>query len=255
MKSFKKYIAALTIITVAAMGCSKDGNEATTLGNKNDQGTGQGGSLARFALVGNHMYAVNGRSLKVFDLSNRLNPSFVKSAPIGADVETIFARDNSTLFIGARSGMFVYDVSNGAEVQLIDSYQHITSCDPVVANSDYAYVTLRTRQESDNTNCGVSNVNQLDVVDIRNLGNMRVVNEMPMEFPIGLGLHGDTLMVCDNGLKVYDVTDGANPVLLMKEDVKAVDIIPYGDLMIVSTISGITQYRFKNGKLEFLSRI
>lgn len=255
MKSFKKYIAALSIIAVAAMGCSKDGNEAASLDTKNNQGTGQGGSLARFALVGNHMYAVNGRSLKVLDISNRANPTFVKSAPINSDVETIFARDNSTLFIGARSGMFVYDVSNGAEVQQIASYEHITSCDPVVANSDYAYVTLRTRQETDNNNCGVSNVNQMDVVDIRNLGSMHVVKEMPMDFPIGLGLHGDTLLVCDDGLKVYDITDGANPVFLMKEELKAVDIIPYGDLMIVSTISGISQYRFKNGKLEFLSRI
>ncbi len=254
MKSFKKYIAALSIIAVAAMGCSKDGNEAASLDTKNDQGSAQGGSLARFALVGNHLYAVNGRSLKVLDVTDRENPSFVKSASINSDVETIFARDNSTLFIGARSGMFVYDISNGAEVQLIDSYQHITSCDPVVANSNYAYVTLRTREESNNP-CGVSNVNQLDVVDISNLGNMRVVKEMPMDFPIGLGLYGDTLLVCDNGLKVYDVTDGANPVFITKEEVKAVDIIPYRDLMIVSTISGISQYRFKSGKLEFLSRI
>lgn len=237
------------------MGCSKDGNEASSLDTKNNQGSGQGGSLARFALVGNHMYAVNGRSLKVLDITNRENPTFIKSAAINSDVETIFARDNNTLFIGARSGMFVYDVSNGAEVQLIDSYQHITSCDPVVANSNYAYVTLRTRQETDNNNCGVSNVNQLDVVDISNLGNMYVVKEIPMDFPIGLGLHGDTLLVCDNGLKVYDISDGANPVFLTKEEVKAIDIIPYGDLMIVSTISGISQYRFKNGKLEFLSRI
>ncbi len=248
----KKYIASLIIIA-AAIGCSKDGGETGSFDTKNNNGNGQGGSLARFALIGNHMYAVNGTSLKIFDITNREDPSFTSTTQVGADVETIFARDNQTMFIGSRTGMFVYDVSNAPSVSLIDSYEHVTSCDPVVANSNYAYVTLRTRENE--VNCNRGDINQLDIIDISDLRNMQQVNQLQMEFPIGLGLHGDTLLICDEGLKVFDITDGAQPKFLTKENVNAVDIIPYGDLMIVSTISGIAQYRFKNGKLEFLSNL
>lgn len=251
MKSIKKYIA-LSVLALAALSCSKDSNDSSTLGTKNDAGSGQGGSLARFAIVGDYMYAVHGRSLKVMDITDRTNPNFVSTAQVNADVETLFARDESTLFIGSTTGMYVYSAA-GSQVDLVDSYAHITSCDPVVANSDYAYVTLRTR--TNEVTCNRGNVNQLDVVDISNLSNIHVVNEVQMEFPIGLGIHENTLMVCDNGLKVYDITDGANPQFITKEEVNAVDIIPYGDLMIVSTVSGISQYRYNNGQLEFLSSL
>lgn len=252
MKSIKHYILSIGIIALAA-GCAKDSNSGEAAGTKNDNGTGQGGSLARFALVGDHMYAVNGNSLKVFNLSDPADPNFVSTTNINADVETIFARDEETMFIGSRQGMFAYDVSNAPNVEQLGSYSHVTSCDPVVANSDYAYVTLRTRDEE--VGCNRGDVNQLDVVDISNLNNMQVVHSVQMEFPIGLGLYGDTLLVCDEGLKVYDVSKGDSPQFLTKEELNAVDIIPYNDLMIVSTVSGIAQYRFKNGKLEFLSSL
>ena len=249
----KRYIAALTILAVAIGGCSKDSSETSSFDTKNDAGTGQGGSLARFALVGDHLYAVNGRSLKVFNISDSENPGFLSSSEVGADVETIFARDSKTLFIGSRTGMFIYDATNAPNIELLSNYSHVTSCDPVVANSNYAYVTLRTRENE--VGCGRSNVNQLDVVNIQDLRRIQLVNEVSMDFPIGLGLYGDTLLVCDEGIKVFDISNGAEPKLISQEQVNAVDIIPFGDLMIVSTISGMAQYRFKNGKLEFLSKI
>lgn len=147
----------------------------------------------------------------------------------------------------------MYDISNPPNVNLISSYSHIVSCDPVVANSKYAYVTLHS--DEDNPFCG-RNTNQLDIVNIEQLNQPFIVNSFPLIRPLGLGLYGDTLLVCDNGVKVFDVTN-PNSLVLIKaiENIPAVDIIPHGDLMIITSSEGIRQYRYKKGQLTLLSEI
>jgi len=74
--------------------------------------------------------------------------------------------------------------------------------------------------------------------------------------PRGLGIYGDTLLVCDNGLKVLDVSDPLSLELLdVDEDFDAFDLIPYGDLIIAVSEDGLSQYRFRNGKLNLLSKL
>jgi hypothetical protein len=216
-------------------------------------GTGQGGSLARFAVANGHLFAVNGNQMQVFSLSNPENPVLISQFTVNAIAETLFARDSSTLFMGTTSGMFIYDISAAPTTKLLSSYSHVVACDPVVANSDYAYVTLR----SDNTNFNCfRSVNQLDIINIQNLVNPSIESSFPLVQPKGLGIYGDTLLVCDNGLKVFDVSNPQSLLLLdADEDFDAVDIIPNGDLMITVSASGLKQYRFKNGKLNFLSAL
>lgn len=246
----KKYsLLPLFLLLITALSCSKDGGDVAY----NNPSSGQGGSLARFTVSGNYLYAVNGTSIKVFNISDREKPVYLSSRNVNFDVETIFARDKNTLFIGTTSGMLVYDISNSPNINQISQYQHIVSCDPVVADEKYAYVTLRS--ENDSRFCQQS-VNSLDIIDISNLSNPQQVSSTDMIHPLGLGIYGDTLLVCDKGVKVFDVSDGANPRLInAQENIDAKDIIPYNDLMIVSTSTGISQYRFKNGKLQFLSKI
>src|SRR5690606_2577958 len=97
------------------------------------------------------------------------------------DIETIFPYEDK-LFIGARSGMHIYDLATPENPQKISTYSHINSCDPVVVSGDYAYVTLRS-----GTTCeGFSN--QLEVLDISNLASPSLVKVYPMHNPHGLGV-------------------------------------------------------------------
>lgn len=243
-----KKLILFTCSLLLLFSCEKD-SSALSSGNS----TGQGGSLARFAIAGDYMFCVNGRSLKVLDLSNPENPNLVSSSDIGVDVETIFLRDSETMFIGSTDGMFIYDISKAPIIQQVGAYRHITSCDPVVANQNYAYVTLRSSVNNNACNRGV---NQLDIVDISTLTNPQFSTSLAMDHPIGLGLHGDTLIICDNGLKVFDLQDPENPALIeTNTEIEAVDIIPFGKLMIISTTTGFEQYEYHKGQFRFLSKI
>ncbi len=216
-------------------------------------GPGKGGSLARFAIVGDYLYTVDDTELKVFDISDRTNPVYLSRQDLGVTVETIFPRDSATIFIGSMQGMFIYDVSDAPAIQQLSRYDHVVSCDPVVANQNYAYVTLHSDVNS--TRC-FRNVNQLDIIDIRNLRDPQLVRTFPMIKPLGLGLYGDTLLVCDHGVKVMDVSDPTQLKLLRAiEDIEARDIIPNGDVMIISTATGLEQYRYHKQQLTFLSKL
>ncbi len=247
----KKYLSLLCLALIL-WGCETDGNSLSS-GAGGGETTGQGGSLARFAVAGDHLYAVDGSELKVFDLSNPSNAVYLSRHQLNTEVETIFPRDNSTLFIGSISGMFIYDISNAPNINQLSVYQHFTACDPVVANSNYAFVTLRSDQ---NSGFCQRSVNQLDIIDIRNLSQPQLINTFPMVNPYGLGLYGDTLFVCDRGLKTFDISDPLNLKLLdSDEDFLAVDLIPYGNLIIAVSENGLSQYRYFQGSLELLSEI
>ncbi len=239
-------IAVLFLVT----SCSKDSTGSSDITGGN---TGQGGSLARFAVVQDHLYIVDGTKLKVFDVSNPQNPIYISNQELNVTVETIFPRDSVTLFVGTTSGMYIYDVSQAPVVNLISWHSHIVSCDPVVANQEYAYVTLHEDQDNNRCNRGV---NQLDILDISDLSEPRLITTFPMIKPLGLGIYGDTLLVCDHGVKVMDVSNPNQLKLLNAiEDIDAVDIIPNGDLMIISTTTGLKQYRYKNKQLTLLSEL
>jgi len=227
--------------------------ESSESANGVSPGVGQGGSLARFAVANGHLFAAHSNEIRVFSLANPENPIQLSLININAVAETIFPLGDSTLFIGTTTGMFIYDISAAPVMRLLSNYRHVVSCDPVVANSDYAYVTLRT--ETNNFNCA-RGVNQLDIVNIKNLNAPDLISSFPLIQPRGLGLYGDTLLICDNGLKVFDVSNPQSIRLLdADEDFDAVDIIPNGNLMITVSETGLKQYRFKNGKLTFLSAL
>jgi len=243
-----KKLMTLFAISIFTFGCEND------IGSSNNpSGTGQGGSLARFAISDDYMFAVNGTALKVFSLDNPEHPRLLSSTELGVNVETIFLRDSATMFVGSTDGMFIYDVSDAPQINLLSSYRHVTSCDPVVANQNYAYVTLRSSDEDRFCN---HSINQMEIIDISELRQPELMNTITMEYPIGLGLYGDTLLVCDGGVKVFSIENPLNPYLITtQKEIDAVDIIPYGRLMIIATSTGIAQYEYLNGKLNLLSEI
>ncbi len=213
-------------------------------------GEGRGGSMARFTVSGDHLFTVDPYYLKVFDLSDPKKPEFLMKRQIGNDIETIFPLRNN-LFLGTTTGMYIYDVTIPSNPRKVSFYEHIYACDPVVSDGEYAYVTLR----SSNLRCWRT-VDELQVVNIRNLSAPQLVGQFAMASPRGLAIRNDTLWVCDEGIKVLDVHN--------KEQIRqlyhfsgfpAYDIILNGRLALVTGENGFVQYRIENGNISKLSEI
>ena len=239
----RRYIILLVAMTFA-MGCQKDASDAIT----NPNSTGVGGSTARFAITGDYLYTVDNKSLNLFNVSNPSEPQYIQKIEIGQGIETIFPK-GKTLFIGSQFGMYIYDVTAPASPSLLCNYSHVFSCDPVVADDNYAYVTLRSA-----AGCG-RNVNRLEIIDIKNLKNPVLVKTYPMVAPKGLAIDGSKLFICDAGLKIYDASDVNNLILKNHFSISADDVISLRGLLMVTGNEGITQYDYSNDTISFLSKL
>ncbi|GAB3956825.1 hypothetical protein GCM10028805_47760 [Spirosoma harenae] len=218
-------------------------------------GTGVGGSTARFTISGNTLYTVSSTALQAFDISNSGNPQKGTKTPLGFGVETIFPYRNN-LFIGTETGMYIYDISQPNSPKRVGIYTHILSCDPVVAQGNYAYVTLRS-----GTNCRNQQIttNSLDVVDISDLTKPKLLRSYPMTNPHGLGADSTLLFVGegDYGLRVMDISQPtAIRELQYFYDTKTYDVIPTQKRLIVTGPKGIYQYSYADfSQLKLLSEI
>jgi len=216
--------------------------------------TGTGGSLARFMVYEDFLYAVDNYSLRMFTVSTPSNPSMVKEMYVGWNIETLFPYENK-LFLGSTTGMYIYSLADPANPIFISQFRHASSCDPVVVNGDYAYVTLRAGNL-----CGDIN-SQLDVIDIKDLQNPVLLKEYPMEEPYGLGIDDNLLFVCDGpaGLKIYNAADPLaidEHKLAQYKDIQAFDVIPLGEVLIMIGTDGLYQYNYSDpGNIRELSVI
>jgi len=218
------------------------------------QSYGTGGSMARFTLANEHLYAVDASVLRVFDVKTASEPQFVKPIDLGWGIETIFPFQEK-LFIGSNIGMHIYDASTPASPTRMSVYEHAVACDPVVVNEDFAFVTLRSG------NFCVNNINQLQVIDIKDPYNPTLKKAYPMLNPHGLGLSGNNLYVAEgiHGLKSFNVSDvmtiDQNQMEFI-ESMKSVDLIPGPKSLIVIGPEGVCQYDYSNpSKLVKLSCI
>lgn len=217
-------------------------------------GFGVGGSMARFTLYDHYLYTLNNGTLLIFDVTSSSQPVKSNELPWLWDAETLFPTENY-MFVGAQSGMYIYDLAIPAAPVQITKFEHARSCDPVVVEGNYAYVTLRS-----GTEC-MGFTNQLDVVNIENIASPTLVKSYPMYNPHGLGIDNGTLFVCDgdSGLKIYNASDPlsiASNRLGWFPEVNAFDVIPIdGHLMLIGT-DGFYQYDYSEGdSIRFLSKI
>ncbi|RYY44635.1 MAG: hypothetical protein EOO06_17820 [Chitinophagaceae bacterium] len=200
------------------------------------QGNGVGGSMAAFALLDDRLYTVDNSNLKVFNTSSPENPRYVSNVELGSwRIETIFPFKDK-LFIGSQNGMLIYSVVNPDRPSYLSAFQHATMCDPVIADGNTAYITLRS-----GTRC-VGIDNQLEVVDIQNILSPQLRRTYPMTRPAGLSKDGNLLLVCDYtaGIKLFDASNPDN--LLQKavlNNIDAYDVIAINGTAIVSATDGI----------------
>ncbi|MCL6259333.1 hypothetical protein M3O96_09555 [Aquiflexum sp. TKW24L] len=206
------------------------------------QSYGQGGSMARFTLMSAHLYAVDQHSLRVFDVSKEDEPTFIKNIELGWGIETIFPFQEK-LFIGSTTGMHIYDASTPSDPKKMAEYSHFTACDPVVVNENYAFVTLR------NGEFCRQGVNELQVLDIKDPYNPKLLKSYTMLNPHGLALAGDYLYIAEgqHGLKSFNVADVMNidkNQLEFLKSMKSVDIIPGPKSLIVIGPDGVCQFDY-----------
>lgn len=205
--------------------------------------TGVGGSTSRFTIVNDYMYAVSNSELYAINIAAGDNPQLTATKNMGWNIETIYPFKDR-LFIGSRTGMFIYSLSNPSSPTQLSQFAHATSCDPVIADDNYAYVTLRT-----GTTCA-GNINQLDILDVSNLSAPSLKKTVTMSNPHGLSKDGDKLFICDGaaGLKLYDVSTPVAPKLVQQvQGLETFDVIAMGGRAIVVAKDGLYQFDYSGG--------
>lgn len=229
-------------------------NKSLAIAPGNGSGPGAGGSMSRFTINSNYLYALDAGHVQPFDISNVTAPEKKDKSYVAWDIETIFPHNNN-LFLGSSSGMYILDITNPAQPATIGTYQHIRSCDPVVVDDEYAYVTLRSGTECQGF------TNQLEVIDIHDLQNPQLVSTYAMTNPHGLGIDETTLFICDgdDGLKVYDAADVkaiSGNLLAHYRDINAYDVIPLNDILVMIGSNGLFQYDYSNPQdIKLLSHL
>ena len=237
----RKYILSIGLAMVFSFfwwACSKDAGVSPTSSD-----TGKSGSLARFAIVGDFMYTVSDWNMKIYNISTPTTPQFIASTNIGWGVETMFAYGKN-LFLGSRNGVYMYEIQSDGTLISKSFYQHFNTCDPVVADGLYAYSTIRSGWD-----CRVRDtINELQILDVSDIKKPKLVSTVKMTFPIGLGIDGNDLFVCDKeGLRILDVTDRTKPkeVHYLK-NIDAVDVIVLDKHLLIIGKSNLTQVSYKN---------
>jgi hypothetical protein len=205
-------------------------------------GNGVSGSMSRFALVDHYLYAVIQSEMRVLDLSGR-QPVFQSDNKIYIpDVETIFP-DKNNLFLGTPTGMLIYSLEDPLNPSFASQISHLYGCDPVVVADDLAYVTIRSGNR-----CGQTN-NELLVIDVKDIKNPKQLASYAMHNPKGLGIDKGCLFLCDDGLKVFQLTE---PQTFMANKIahfsgmNGYDVIPYNSILMMIADDGLYQYDYSS---------
>lgn len=246
-------LAACVSLFIAGCGGGWDGGSSSSSSPPPPSTDGQAGSMARFSLVGDYLYTISGKDMKLFLLAaDPAVPSPFASIQMNWNIETLYSANNH-LFVGARDGVYIFDNAEPSNPTQVSKFLHIESCDPVVVKGNYAYATLRNAGGS----CG-DGVNRMDVLDISDTSLPVLVKSYAMQNPKGLGIEGDTLFVCDDiaGLKAYSLADPANPVFLFTDSsLNCYDLIASTNTLVVSDKKGIFQLDYSIIQMDKLSHI
>ncbi len=216
--------------------------------------TGVSGSMSRFTITNNFLYAIDGSIMAVVDINNPTQPARKADQTLLTWPETLFPSGRN-LFVGSRAGMSIYDLTAPDQPVLLSQYEHIYSCDPVVVKGHYAYVTLY------NGDICHMNTNELQLIDITDLKNPSLYTTYQMTNPHGLGLDQNLLFICDgsDGLKIFDASNPdsiSSRQLAHYPNINAIDVIPIENIAMVIGTDGLYQYDYSQLKnIKLLSKI
>ena len=245
----KVYTYCFAFLFCLALSCKQDSPSA---GPGMPSEAGQAGSLSKFSIANDHLYVLsNNTSVLTFDISDANNPQQTDRLMLDTlhAVETIFNSGNN-LFFGTQGGLLIYDISLAGKPRFTSKFEHLVSCDPVLANQSFAYATLRT-----GSSCW-RGTNALEIFDIDDIHAPKLIKTVSMFNPRGLGILNGQIMVCDSNVEVFDVSDTTQVKMVQSLRIRANDIIPRKNNQVV--LMGdryIYQYSFQNNQFSFLSLI
>jgi hypothetical protein len=244
---------------------SYDNTRSTSFtgGKTNSSGASQGGttsvgvagSMARFAINGNALYVLSATQINVVDITDTDLPVTKTSIINYSGIETIFLNEGY-LYLGAMNGMSIYSLTDPFNPQFVSSYNHFTSCDPVVVEGKYAFVTLRA-----GVRCRNTSTNQLDVIDISDKVHPSLLQSYGFTEPHGLGINNNILFICDgaDGLKVFNATDVMHikdNLISHFDNIQANDVIPVNGRLFMIGDDGFYQYDYADlQNIKLLSQI
>jgi len=234
----KKIYQIIGLVFMAAfyLQCSVEGDSLLP------SNTGTSGSLAAMTIVGDFLYTLDNRSIKVFNLTDPVEPQQVgNTIELDFGVETMFPY-NGLLFIGSQTGMYIYDITTPSSPQRLAEHEHFFGCDPVVANDSIAFVTVRTLEVCR----GFVEFNRLEIVNVTDPAQPYTIDEFDLNSPAGLGLDGEHLFVTDGdaGIQVFDVSDPYNATIIGNIPVNAFDVIPLDGLLIAVGVENLYQFDY-----------
>lgn len=250
-------LSSAVLLVLFAFSCT--GSDGNYMSDGYHYQSGKGGSMARFTISNDYLYTVDHGTLKTFDISIAKNPEYLKTKDqnLGFGIETIFSHD-TLLYIGSQNGMYIYNITRPEFTQKMSMVSHIRSCDPVIASGKYAYVTLN----SENTWCGNTS-NILQIYDVSNpYSPLLIHTEGGFHHPRGLGIDNNKLFICDNGVKIYNISNPEKPIwvddfseISVVKNIDSYDVIPLNGLLLVTGANGLYQFDYKGDRVKFVSKI
>jgi hypothetical protein len=206
---------------------------------------GIGGSMARFITYDDYLYALESTyKLKCIDISNTDQVEVRSEQSLWGNIETVFIAD-AHMYVGTSNGMHILSLDEPSFPNLLSTYRHITACDPVVVEGDWAYVTLRSGNL-----CG-GNQNLLEVINVSDKTDPVRESSFGMKSPYGVGIDNGTLFVCEGefGLRIFDASD-KNSITQNKiaefPGIHAYDVIPLGTILLLIGDDGFQIYDYSN---------
>lgn len=247
MRQFIKIVAPVLIALAMCMGCSSD-NGSSNNSNGPEGQDGKGGSLATFVLKGDYLYVVDHQNLNVFSVVNASNPTKVGGTYVGFSIETLFSF-GAYLFVGSMEALYIYDITVPESPKLLSMAQHFRACDPVVANATHAYVTLHSNGFCGNTR------NVLLIYDIANPAKPVQIASKQLVMPRGLALYGDYLVVCDDELKIFDITNPEDTRFLKSVPHTFKDVVIYNETLFAFGENRVSQYKWSGSNFTDLELV
>jgi len=208
------------------------------------------GTINRIGVYYDHVYVVGNDKLHVFQTNGR---AISKSQTLDIDEgsETVYV-DRNRLYIGSESMVRIYLLDNRSKPTFRSKVEHSTSCDPVLAEGDIAYSTLRSVT---NEGCSGSD-NMLMVLDVESSKKSKLLESYDLKSPYGMAIINQHLFVGEgiNGLTIFDIHDKREPeeVKRIKSTI-AYDIMAHPtkqDIIIVTNKFGLKEYKMNWNNLS-----
>ena len=235
-------------------------NQSSSAGGFGTPSVNTAGSITRMAFNGNILYVIGSSRLSTYSLENDLLVNTNNQQQTWG-METVIVRDGY-LYIGAQSGMHIYELNDAQNPTFLSTFTHFTGCDPVTVEGNIAVVTVR-----DGRTCGFTEENVMFILDISDKSNPEELSRVNMNNPRGVSLFNGIIYLCDGdaGLKVFDL--GAGPVdqvqqrqrqVFTDDSMTDVAVLPYpaGNILLTVGDEHLSQFKIDNsGTLTRASKV